>query len=155
MKTALIWRIDRSQPSKHVAFRSLQILHINQCSTNLQLDIFWCQLNFPFHEANNSITLCNIAQWIPNKQMTIVTTHKLYASEEENDLLIPRSSYHIQHQSRTTICLFRRLSVVRSLPKEANQDPSIFIWAHKWRDQRDYGWSCSPRNYPKLDLGSF
>ena len=46
-KKDLISSNDRSHLSKHLAFISLQIHHIKQCSTSLQKYILRCRLNLP------------------------------------------------------------------------------------------------------------
>ena len=72
-----ISRIHPYESSEHLAFRSRHKHQNRQRGTNLQKSIFLCLPNLPCHEANNSITLYGITQWILNKQNTI--DHNSYA----------------------------------------------------------------------------
>ena len=72
-----ISRIHPYESSEHLAFYSRHKHQNRQCGTNLQKSIFLCVPNLPCHEANNSITLYGITQWILNKQNTI--DHNSYA----------------------------------------------------------------------------
>ena len=56
-KKDLISSKDCSHPSKHLAFRLLQIHHIKECSTILQNSILRCRPNLPCQDLNISITL--------------------------------------------------------------------------------------------------
>ena len=69
-KKDLIFSDDHSHLSKHLAFLSLQIHHINQCGKSLHKSILRCHLNLPCQDSNNSITLRGITHWSPNKHNT-------------------------------------------------------------------------------------
>ena len=92
-KKDLISSKDRSHPSKHLAFLSLKIHHIKQCGTSLQKPILQWHPNLPYQDSNNSITLCGITQWIPNKQNTKKPTQMLQGNEEEDDPPTLHTSY--------------------------------------------------------------
>ena len=112
-------RIDCSQSSKHLAFRSCCNHQNKQCGTNLHKPIFRCLPNFPCQEDHTSLTLYDITQCIPNKQKTI--DHKSYAIGQWRRRWSTDSPHllHIKHFSNTAICLFQRLFVVKILPKAA------------------------------------
>ena len=59
--------MDHSQSSKHLACRSRHKHQNKQCGTNLHKSILRCLPNLPCQEANNSLTLYGITQWIPKK----------------------------------------------------------------------------------------
>ena len=69
-KKDLISNIERSHPSKLLAFLSRQIHHKKQWGTILHIFIFLCRPNLPCQDSNNPITFWGITQWIPNKQNT-------------------------------------------------------------------------------------
>ena len=120
-------RIDCSQSSKHLAFRSHHKHQNKQCGTNLHKPIFQCLPNFPCQEANTSLTLYGITQCIPNKQKTI--DHNSYAIGQWRRRWSTNSPHflHIKHHSTTAICLFQRLSVVKILPKAAVQEKNATL----------------------------
>ena len=110
-------RMDCSRPSKLLEFRSRQIHHIKQCGTILHITILWCRLKLHDHQSNKSTTPRSITPQIPNKQKIIL--HISYAIGQWSRRWSTDSPHllHIKHHSRTTKCLFRRLSIVRILPK--------------------------------------
>jgi len=67
-KKRLNSKIDCSQSSKHLAFRFCYKHQNKHCGTNLHKSIFQCLLNLCCQDANCSLTLYGISQWIPNKQ---------------------------------------------------------------------------------------
>ena len=69
-------RMDRSRPSKLLAFCSRQIHHIKQCGTILHITILRWRLKLHDQHSNKSTTLCGITQQIPNKQKTILHISK-------------------------------------------------------------------------------
>ena len=69
-------RMDRSRPSKLLEFRSRQIHHIKQCSTNLQITVLRCRLKLQDQQSNKSTTLCGITQQTPNNQKIILHISK-------------------------------------------------------------------------------
>ena len=52
-KKDLISSKERSHPSKHLAFLSLQIHYIKQCGTSLQKSILWCRPNLPCQDSKH------------------------------------------------------------------------------------------------------
>ena len=66
--TNLMSRIDHSQSSNHLAFCSQHKHQNKQCGTKLHKSIFRCLLNLPCQEANSSLNLYTINQWIHTKQ---------------------------------------------------------------------------------------
>ena len=135
--------MDRSRPSKLLAFRSHQIHHIKQCSTILRITILWWHLKLHDQHSNKSTTFCGITQRIPNKQKTILHISKAKGHWRRRRSTDSPHLLHIKHHSRTTKCLFRRLSIVRILSQAAVQEkratrgePSIatsFSMGKKWR----------------------
>ena len=115
-------RKDRSQPSKLLEFHSHQIHHIKQCGTNLQITILRCRLKLQDQQSNKSTTLCGITQQTPNKQKIILHISKAIWQWRRRWSTNSPHLLHIKHHSRTTRCLFRRLSIVRILPKAAVQE---------------------------------
>ena len=69
-KKELVSSVECSHPSKSWAFLLRQIHHIKQCNTSLQKSMLQCYPNLPYQDSNNSMTLCGITQWIPNRQNT-------------------------------------------------------------------------------------
>ena len=65
--------------------------HIKQQGTTIQIAPFRCRPDFPFQQANNSITIFGIAQWMPNKIKII--DHKSEARAQGGGLLIPHFFY--------------------------------------------------------------
>ena len=136
-------RMDRSWPSKLLAFCSRQIHHIKQCGTILHITILRWRLKLHDRHSNKSTTLCGITQQIPNKQKTILRISKAKGHWRRRQSTDSPHLLHIKHHSRTTKCLFWRLSIVRILPKAAVQEkkatrgePSIvtsFSTGKKWR----------------------
>ena len=126
-KKNLMSRIDRSQSSKHLAFHSRHMHQNKQCGTNLHKPIFRCLPNFPYQEANTSLTLYGITQYIPNKQKTI--DHNSYVVGQWRRTWSTDSPHllHIKHLLHTAICLFQRLSVVKILPKAAVQEKNTTL----------------------------
>ena len=114
--------MDHSRPLKLLEFRSRQIHHIKQCGTNLQLTILRWRLKLHVQQSNKSTTLWGITQQIPNKQKIIL--HILKAMGQWRRRWFTNSPHllHIKHHSRTTRCFFRRLSIVRILPKATVQE---------------------------------
>ena len=69
-------RMDRSRPSKLLAFCSRQIHHNKQWGSILQITILRWHLKLQDQQSNKSTTLCSIPQQIPNKQNTILYISK-------------------------------------------------------------------------------
>ena len=93
-KKDLISSKDRLQPSKHLAFLSLQIHHIKQCGTSLQKSILRCCLKLIFQDSNKF----NYLLWnnpMKSKQTQHQRPHlKSYGGNKaEDDPPIPHISY--------------------------------------------------------------
>ena len=115
-------RMDHSRPSKLLEFRSRQIHHIKQCGTNLQITILRCHLILQDQQSNKSTTLCGITQQTPNKQKIILHISKAIGQWRRRWSTDSPHLLHIKHHSRTTRCLFWRLSIIRILPKATVQE---------------------------------
>ena len=114
--------MDCSQSSKLLEFRSRQIHHIKQRGTILQITILRCCLKLQDQQSNKSATLCGITQQIPNKQKIILHISDAIEQWRRRWSIDSPHPLHIKNHSRTTKCLFRRLSIVKILPKAAVQE---------------------------------
>ena len=132
-------RINCSQSSNHLAFCSCDKHQNKQCGTKLHKSIFWCLLNLPCQEANSSLTLYAINQWIPNKQNTIeLNSYAIGQWRRRWSTNSPHLLY-IKHQSSTAICLFQRLSIVKiaNLRKECQSKRNLQLPHHFPRKTKD------------------
>ena len=118
-KKSLRSKTDLSKSSKCRLFLSLQIHHIKQCCTAIQIVEFWCLPNFPCQQANNSPTIFGITQWMPNKVNTIYHKSKAIVQQMRRWSTDSPFLLHIQQQSKIQICCFLRLSIVKIFPKVA------------------------------------
>ena len=118
-KKSLRSETDLSKSSKCRLFLSLQMQHIKQWGTAIQMAEFRCLPNFPCQQANSSTTIFSITQWMPNRVNTI--DHKSKTIEQWMRRWSTDSPFllHIQHQSKIKICCFLRLSIVKIFPKVA------------------------------------
>ena len=115
-------RKDHLRPSKLLEFHSRQIHLIKQCGTNLQITILRCRLKLQDQQSNKSATLCGIIQQIPNKHKIILHISNAIGQWRRRWSTDSPHPLHIKHHSRTTKCLFLRLSIVKILPKAAVQE---------------------------------
>ena len=90
-KKSLRSKIDLSKSSKCRLFLSLQMHHIKQWGTTIQIAKFRCLPNFPFQQANSSTTIFSITQWMPNR----------VNNGWGDGQLIPHFFYPIQNQNNT------------------------------------------------------
>ena len=98
-KKDLISSKDYSHPSKHLAFLSLQIHHIKQCGTSLQIPeslnayiAMMSKLTLPRLKQLNYLMWYNPVNSKQTNKTPKTTTQMLWGSEEEGDSLTPHTS---------------------------------------------------------------
>ena len=140
-KKSLRSETDLSKSSKCRLFLSLQMHHIKQWGTAIQIAEFRCLPNFPCQQANSSTTVFSITQWMPNKVNTI--DHKSKAKEQWMKRWSTNSPFllHIQHQSKIKIYHFLRLSIVKIFPKIAVHTKKATLEG-RWSTDSSFFWIC-------------